>query len=179
MMSARGWILWRYDRKSGRSSYVCEAVGCRSTVVVPDSDVASGVLHDRCRARHHKSGAGGNSFSAAVVKSHADLQVHLRNRRLRLGLSQDDVEAAAGMAVDHIAKLETSRRLPQFPTYFAWAEALGYDIVLVPKALPSQLVAIIDHKAGRPVPERRPPACLLLPSDPSGARSRPALRDTG
>lgn len=165
-MRDRGWLLWR---RGPLTSFMCEHVGCCETRLITDDQIARGSWPKKCPRTHDRG------FSATVVQSHEALQQHLRDRRIMLGLSIDDVEAAAGLAVDHVAKLETGKRLPQFPTYFAWAETLGYDICLVPKGLPDPVLAIIDHRAGRAMPSRRPPACLMLPDETSGERSLSAL----
>lgn len=166
-MRDQGWLLWR--RGAEFTSFVCHALGCQETRLVSPSQIASGDMPRPCKMPHDRG------FAAHVVGSHQDLQKNLRNRRLMLGLSQSDVEAAAGLAKDHVAKLEVGLRLPRFPTYIAWAETLGYDIALVPKALPDQVLAIIDQKAGRAIPGRVPPACLLLPvasQDPGRSQER-------
>lgn len=158
-MRDRGWLLWSF--REGRTSFMCSKLGCTGTRVVTETDIARARgradLPKACRRRHWKG------YSASLIGSQEQLQEHLRERRLRLGLSQEDIEGAGGFPVDHLGKLETLARVAQFPTMLLWAETLGYDIALIPKPLPDQVLAIIDQKAGQPIPERRPPACLLLP----------------
>jgi len=158
-MQSAGWVLWRHSRQSATSSFVCKHIGCKGAKIVTDDQILRSRSVKPCTLPHYDQ-----RHAAEPVATYAALVQHLRNRRLRMGLSQEEIEAASGLAFDHIGKLEILDRIGTFPTMIAWAETLGMEIALVPKAIPDQVLAIIDHKAGRPVPARRLPACQI-PSD--------------
>ena len=168
-MAGRGWLLFRVSKETGRTSFVCKHIGCHGASIVSDHQIARGDVPRGCLKRHVRRYAG------TLINDHIALQEHLRQARVRFGLSQEDVEAAAGLSVDHIGKLEIQERTATFPTYWAWAQTLGFDIVLMPKPLPDSVVAIIEHKNGQPVPERRPPTPLLLTAQGSGGQGSAPL----
>ncbi|MEM9584826.1 MAG: helix-turn-helix transcriptional regulator [Pseudomonadota bacterium] len=65
-------------------------------------------------------------------------------RRRALGLSQEDINHAAGLADGHINKLESFARTAQFPTLKLWADTLGLAITATPCALPPEINELIE-----------------------------------
>lgn len=72
-----------------------------------------------------------------VIGQYDDLRRILRSRREKLGLSIRDIEEIAGATGDHIAKAEKDdpSRIPNGQIMIEWANALGFDVVLRPKAI--------------------------------------------
>tara|TARA_R110000851_G_scaffold22626_9_gene67012 strand:- start:548 stop:820 length:273 start_codon:yes stop_codon:yes gene_type:complete len=75
----------------------------------------------------------------------------LVRRRRALGISQEDLSDAAGMADGHINKLEAFARTAQFPTLQLWAQTLGAEITLRAAPLPDATARAIER---RPAPLR-------------------------
>jgi hypothetical protein len=65
-----------------------------------------------------------------------------RQRRQQLRLSIAEVEECAGLTADHIAKAETGRQF-NVDTACVWFPAIGYDLVLVPRPLPSVTLRVL------------------------------------
>lgn len=57
----------------------------------------------------------------------------LRQRRLDRGQTQSDLDADLGVATGLIAKWEGGFRSPTGYNLYCWAQALGCDLVLVPR----------------------------------------------
>ena len=78
------------------------------------------------------------------------LRVMLRRRRHELALSIPEVEAAAGLSADHLAKSERENvtRPPNFDLCVQWAASLGYDVVLRPAPLPPITTRAIADSRG-------------------------------
>lgn len=58
----------------------------------------------------------------------APLVKALRERRISLGLKQEAVAQAAGVARDKIGSYERGHTSPRFRNLIKWARALGYEI---------------------------------------------------
>lgn len=82
-----------------------------------------------------------------VVESFEAMRVALRNRREQLCLSIKDVEDAAGLATDHLAKFEKdeSVKIPNIQTAMEWAQALGYTLVLRQVGMPQVTLGLISR----------------------------------
>ena len=65
-----------------------------------------------------------------------------RHRRQQLRLSIAEVEECAGLTADHIAKAETGRQF-NVDTACVWFPAIGYDLVLVRRPLPSVTLRVL------------------------------------
>jgi transcriptional regulator with XRE-family HTH domain len=79
------------------------------------------------------------------------LRNSLRQRRIDLGLSQSDVDAAMGVATGLVAKWEGGFRSPTGFNLYCWAKALDCDVVLVPRPEKPN-----DNRSNRSRPKRRP-----------------------
>lgn len=79
----------------------------------------------------------------------------LRDRRQQLGLTIKDVEEVSGIADDHLAKMEKDdpSKIPNILTFIDWARSLGFQLVLVPDAMPQ--VTITKIAETREAQERR------------------------
>lgn len=81
-------------------------------------------------------------FSAHMSKPPADLTEYTAlvaafvRKRHSLGLSQEEINAAAGFADGHLNKLEAFHRIAQLPTLQLWAQTLGLKITIAEDALP-------------------------------------------
>ena len=94
---ANGWIL---SRVSGPVlSIACAAHGCRAAKTIPIDNL--GPIPEPCAAPHE---AG---HSRAAHDSYKGLVDHLRRRRRALGLDQQDLSDAMGVADGYVAKLES------------------------------------------------------------------------
>lgn len=79
------------------------------------------------------------------VGSFEDMRMALRDRREQLCLSIKDVEDAAGLATDHLAKFEkdATLKIPNIQTAMDWAQALGYTLVLRQTGMPQVTLGLI------------------------------------
>ena len=85
-----------------------------------------------------KTCGSGAALPEFVIVGYDEVRRFLRRRREYLGLSQRDAEECAGMAVDHLAKMEKDdpSRIPNIQTFIEWAQTLGYEVVLRPTDMP-------------------------------------------
>lgn len=128
-----GWLIERVER----NSCVAKCSGCSLRLrLYPRGAVP---------LREPVDGAG------RVVESMDEVRSVLKDRRDELLLSIGEVEEAAGMAVDHLAKFEPqgAARTPTVPILIYWAQALGYDVVLRPRPLPGKTLAQIESTRDR------------------------------
>lgn len=58
------------------------------------------------------------------------IAAHLRERRFELGLTQEEVAAAAGTTHTAISRLESGSHLPQLPTLRRVAAVLGEELLV-------------------------------------------------
>jgi len=85
------------------------------------------------------------ALAEIAVEQFDDARMGLRERREQLGLSIKDVEDAAGLATDHLAKFEKDdfTKIPNAQTFIEWANSLGYTVTLRPTGLPPVTLGII------------------------------------
>ena len=97
------------------------------------------------------------SFSVEKhVTGFEDARSFLKERRLDLLFTIQEVEEIAGMTVDFLAKFEREDwatagtvRQPNVQTFVEWAQALGYNVVLVPGELPPYALRMIEQTRPR------------------------------
>ena len=79
------------------------------------------------------------------VESYEDIQAILKARREGLSLSIREVEEIAGIATDHIAKMEkvNPTKLPNAEALIEWAQALGFELVFRPAPMTSYAIRTI------------------------------------
>ena len=150
---AKGWLL--FATHDDGLAFQCARIGCPGAVFMPDSLIQFGTVPGECDQDHD------GDYSRDAIQSYDDLIAVLKSARQRYGISQMDVDGASGLADAHTAKLEIKDRRATLPTLMIWAATLGYEIALVPIPLPKQTIAIIDHRAGRPIDPRIRPASIL------------------
>ncbi|MDR4938244.1 helix-turn-helix domain-containing protein [Rossellomorea marisflavi] len=56
------------------------------------------------------------------------LGIHLRNKRLEIGMTQDELEEKAGLSETVISKIENNERLPSSYTLYLITSAMGISI---------------------------------------------------
>ncbi|MEW4305786.1 helix-turn-helix domain-containing protein [Rossellomorea marisflavi] len=56
------------------------------------------------------------------------LGIHLRNKRLEIGMTQDELEEKAGLSETVISKIENNERLPSSYTLYLITDAMGISI---------------------------------------------------
>jgi len=73
------------------------------------------------------------------IAQYDDIRRLLRARREGLGLTIREVEELAGMATDHLAKMEKDEptKIPNSQVLIEWALSLGYELVFRPTQLPA------------------------------------------
>jgi len=76
-----------------------------------------------------------SGYGLLAIGKYKDLVEQLVQRRRDLGLSQDDINSAAGFADGHLNKLEALHRIAQFKTMLIWTATLGLEITLEPANL--------------------------------------------
>lgn len=106
-----------------------------------------GTVPDPCGKPHN------GQYARQTYLKYQHLVDELRRRRRLLGLSQEDVGAAAGLTEGHINKLESHARTAQLPTLQIWAETLGVEITISPAALPAATIRAIEHRSTKPYEE--------------------------
>lgn len=81
------------------------------------------------------------------IRTYDDVRRVLRQRRNELALAISEVEGAAGMATDHLAKAEKdmSVRIPNIQIVMEWAESLGMEFILRPSSLPPITLRTIEQ----------------------------------
>ena len=77
----------------------------------------------------------------------------LRQRRLALGLTQDEAASRAGTTQAHYSKIELGKRDVRLGTLQDIARALSLEVMLVPAELVPTVNAMIGQEAA---PEERP-----------------------
>lgn len=149
MLKAR-WIKeaekngWRVTGARGQVIAMrCHKQGCPGVISAPMDNL--GQPPGPCTLPHH------DQYAAPVYQSYVDLVEDLKRRRRLLGLSQEDINAAAGLADGHLNKLEALHRTAQFPTLQLWAATLGVQITGTPAPLPPSTARAIER---RPAPLR-------------------------
>ena len=91
------------------------------------------------------------------VHSFDDIREVLRARREDLGWSIRETEEVAGLSVDYLAKFEKDdpSKIPNAIVLVEWAQALGYEWVLRPAALPSLGLRMLADTRDRADARRR------------------------
>lgn len=151
-MNAHEWIKqaedrdWRLETVKGLELVVrCSKQGCDGQMVLPLANL--GPIPARCSLPHV------GRYSAKVFKTYENLIDQFRRRRCSLGLSQEDITAASGLADGHINKLEAFDRSASMPTLQLWAETLGLEIAVNPIPLPRSTLRVIEQRATNPYRE--------------------------
>lgn len=144
-MTAAEWIKqaeaagWRVESiKAGAIRLACGKLGCTGTASASLDRL--GDVPEPCTAPHR----GG--YGQKVYQDYAEIVTKLRQRRMAVGMSQEELTDATGLADGHINKLEAYHRTAQLPTLQLWARALGYEIALAPCDLPPKSRAIITGR---------------------------------
>lgn len=77
----------------------------------------------------------------------ADLLLELRRLREEAGLSQDALAERLGVTREHVSRIERSKTQTNVDKAAQWAEACGYDLMLVPRERPGAraLLAELEH----------------------------------
>jgi transcriptional regulator with XRE-family HTH domain len=65
-----------------------------------------------------------------------ELAAKLRMERRIKELTQQQVAEAVGLDRDHISGFETGSKHPRLHTFVAWADRLGFEVIVQPKAKP-------------------------------------------
>jgi len=75
------------------------------------------------------------------LAGYEDFRRAIRERREKLGLTLNEVEEVVGVANYYFAKAEKDEpsKIPNLATAIAWAQALGYEIVLRPGQINDRL----------------------------------------
>jgi transcriptional regulator with XRE-family HTH domain len=87
-----------------------------------------------------------------------DLRKDLKEARLALGLSQQELGARIGLPQMHISGIESGKIVPRFDTLLDVVRALDYDLLLIPRVVVPAVQALVgDYRnsaAGRADEER-------------------------
>jgi len=67
-----------------------------------------------------------------------DLIRQLETKRRKLGLSMKIVSIAAEFTTSNVLKWEQLHHMPRLDLFVAWADVLGYDVVLRPQRGPKK-----------------------------------------
>lgn len=102
-----------------------------------------GPIPDPCSLPHV------GKYGQPTYDRYKGLVEELKRKRRALGLSQEDINAAAGLADGHINKLEALHKTAQFPTLQLWAATVGMELTMKPAPLPVATARAIER---RPAP---------------------------
>lgn len=149
-MQTSKWITqaqgqgWRVSSARNATLHLsCTCQGCDGSLSLPLSNL--GPVPDPCKLPHV------GQYSRATYDRYTALVDELCRKRRALGLSQEDINAAAGFADGHLNKLESFARTAQFPTLQLWASTVGLSLTMQPCPLP---VATLCAMERRPAPLR-------------------------
>lgn len=153
-MTTAKWIKeaqsagWRVTSSRDHTLHLtCSCLGCPGKLSLPLDDL--GPTPESCALEHH------GQYGAAVYDQYKELVAQLVRKRRALGLSQEDINASAGMAEAHLNKLEAFARTAQFPTMQLWAETLGLEITLAASPIPAATARAIEARTPRPYDEKK------------------------
>ena len=148
-MTAAKWIKeaqsagWRVTSSRDHTLHLtCSCLGCPGKLSLLLDDL--GPAPAPCDLPHV------GQYGAPAYDQYKALVAQLVRKRRALGMSQEDINAAAGMAEAHLNKLESFARTAQFPTMQLWAETLGLEITLAASILPPATVRAIDRRVSKP-----------------------------
>ena len=133
----QGWLLTHSD--GAGLHFICRSYGCMERMCVPLDTSPSDA--QPCSA-YHVSKYGGNA-----LLEYKSLVSQLVVRRKALGLSQEDINACAGLTDGHINKIEAFHRFAYFSTLQLLAETLGFEITLTPATLPDNTRELIEQRS--------------------------------
>ena len=149
MTAAAKWIKeaqsagWRVTSSRGGTLFLsCSREGCKGAQSIDLGKL--GPAPEPCTLDHNKQ------YARKVYDEYKSLVAALVKKRRALGLSQEDINAAAGLAEGHINKLESFARTAQFPTLRLWAETVGLEITLAAAMLPPATARAIDRRVTKP-----------------------------
>ena len=148
-MTVREWIKraerqgWRVQRVRGLSIDIrCSKQGCEGLKSLPLDNL--GPTPEPCELPHE------GQYAHKVFSEYQALVAEFQRRRRSLGLSQEDITAASGLADGHINKLEALDRVAQMPTLQLWAQTLGLSLVIDAAPLPASTLKIIEDRKTNP-----------------------------
>jgi transcriptional regulator with XRE-family HTH domain len=131
---------WRViSIREGVIKLKCRCHGCKATLIQPIKTLAT--IPEPCGKSHH------GMYAARTYDEYKSLVAVFIRKRRSLGLSQEDLCAAAGLADGHINKLEAFARTAQMPTLQLWAKTLGLGITVAQTDLPAATVRAIKHRS--------------------------------
>jgi transcriptional regulator with XRE-family HTH domain len=134
---ATGWRV--ISTRDGVIKLKCRCHGCKATLIQPIKTLAA--IPQPCGRSHH------GLYAAGTYDEYKSLVAVFIRKRRSLGLSQEDLCAAAGLADGHVNKLEAFARTAQMPTLQLWAKTLGLEITVVQTDLPAATVRAIEHRS--------------------------------
>lgn len=86
---------------------------------------------------------------ARLGKLPASIRSDLKSARLERGWSQLELGRRTGLPQVHISAIETGKVVPRFDTLLDLARVLGFDLVLVPRALVPAVQSLVrDYRRG-------------------------------
>ncbi|MBT9385492.1 helix-turn-helix domain-containing protein [Pseudooceanicola sp. CBS1P-1] len=126
----QGWVIEAVEE--GSCIVRCPEAGCGMRARIRSSGSVPPRINDRVQMDFRAT-----TFDAA--------RRFLRERREDLRLNIAEVEDAAGLTKDHLAKIERddSDKVPNLETFVIWANTLGFDVVLRPAELPPVTMRMI------------------------------------
>jgi transcriptional regulator with XRE-family HTH domain len=135
-----GWLV--NSTKEGEVHLSCGSTGCLGCV--SRQQRCLGPVLEPCSFDHT------GKYALKTYETYEALVTVLREKRRMLGISQEDVGAAAGLADGHVGKLESLVRTAQLPTIQLWASTLGLEITLTPALLPVATTRAIEGRLYSP-----------------------------
>lgn len=134
---------WNVEEHGGLFRLTCMQKGCSGSVEIAPGDP----IPEPCKERH--------THTWQEMRAYRKIVARLRSRRRQIGLSQDDVSAALGMADGYINKLESFAKNASLPTLALWAETLGFSVSFQPTEFPPATKRALDSRKANPYDEAR------------------------
>ncbi|TNE43429.1 MAG: hypothetical protein EP341_11445 [Sphingomonadales bacterium] len=154
MSTLRNWIKgaerngWRVDGAAGLEMRLrCSCIGCDGAKLLPLDNL--GPIPEPCALPHD------GMHARKVFDEYRALVEHLRRRRRSLGLDQQDLNDAMGLADGHLNKLESFARVAAPPTLLLWCQSLGLQLTVTPAPLPAATARAIEARQSRPYQEQQ------------------------
>lgn len=126
-----GWLIIAADEKAVLAG--CTRAGCNLRIRLR----AGGKVPEACNPDP--------AIGEIIIDNWSQVSDRLLERREQLCLSIKDVEYAAGLADDYLAKFgkHNPAKIPNAQAFFEWARSLGYQVVLRPTDLPPLTLRVL------------------------------------
>lgn len=140
-VQSSGWLIHSVD--GDRVTAKCPRYGCAlMTYLYPGKPIPNACSPSK-------------DMAEVAIKDMAEAFRFLIERRHDIGLDQLETTDCIGLVHGHLHKLESGARTGRVDTFLAWAQALGYEMVLRPVGLPPKTLLTIAQTRDRAAIRKR------------------------